>query len=90
MLRSYSEDRQSAEVSGVWGVLVLVFIPWTILAPPAGLVVALVAWRFWVPARAEVYGDLVVSAFDMHRTASTSSSAGRCQSVRSWSQPRAS
>ena len=53
----------------IWGVLVLVFIPWTILALPTGLVVALVAWRFWVPARAEVYGDLVVSAFDMHRTA---------------------
>ncbi len=62
-----SLDTSVAAVS--WGVLFLVFIPWTILALPAGLAVALVAWRFWVPARAEVYGDLVVSAFDMHRTA---------------------
>jgi hypothetical protein len=64
--------RQSLDTSvaaGIWGVLFLVFIPWTILTLPTGLVVALVAWGLWVPARAEVYGDLVVAAFDIHRTA---------------------
>ena len=34
-----------------------------------GLAVAAIAVTMWVPARAEVFGDLVVAAYDMHRIA---------------------
>jgi hypothetical protein len=53
----------------VWGVLFLVFIPWTILALPAGLVLAALALFLWVPARAKDYGDMVEAVYDMHRAA---------------------
>jgi hypothetical protein len=59
----------SAVAASIWGVLFLVFIPWTWLALPVGLAVAASAVILWVPARAEVFGDLVGSAYDMHRTA---------------------
>ena len=59
----------NAVAASIWGVLFCVFIPWTFLALPVGLTVATVAVTVWVPTRAEVFGELVVAAFDMHRTA---------------------
>ena len=37
-------------------------------AAAVGALVARAAIRWWVPARAEVFGDLLDSAFDLHRT----------------------
>jgi hypothetical protein len=34
-----------------------------------GLGIAAAGIAFWVPARAEVFGDLVEAAYDLHRTA---------------------
>jgi hypothetical protein len=59
----------SAVAASIWGILFLIFIPWTVLALPAGLALSAVAVLAWVPARAEVFGQLVVAAFDVHRTA---------------------
>ncbi|MFE2264925.1 hypothetical protein [Streptomyces griseosporeus] len=53
----------------VWGVLFVAFTPWTLWALPAGLAVAVAAVYVWVPARAEVFADLLEAAFDLHRGA---------------------
>jgi hypothetical protein len=58
----------SAVGAAVWGILFLVFIPWTILALPIGLAVCAAAVLVWIPVRAGVFGQLVVAAFDVHRT----------------------
>jgi hypothetical protein len=53
----------------MWGLLFCAFSVWTLLAIPVGLVIASAAVTVWVPARAEVFGDLVEAAYDLHRTA---------------------
>ncbi|MEU1012563.1 hypothetical protein [Streptomyces sp. NPDC005890] len=53
----------------VWGLLFLGFTPWTPWALPAGLAVVLSAAFVWVPARAEVFADLLEASFDLHRGA---------------------
>jgi hypothetical protein len=52
----------------LWGLLFLVFTPWAWWAALVGIGVALVAYRLWVLARAEVFADLVEAAFDLYRT----------------------
>lgn len=52
----------------LWGLLFLVFTPWAWWATLVGLAVALVAFRFWVRSRAEVFADLVEAVFDLYRT----------------------
>jgi hypothetical protein len=47
----------------------LAFTPWTWWALPAGLTVAVGAVLVWVPARAEVFADLVEASFDLYRGA---------------------
>jgi hypothetical protein len=59
----------SAVGAFIWGVLFLVFTVWTPWAAVAGVVVAVTAYQFWVPNRAEVFADLVEAAFDLHRLA---------------------
>jgi hypothetical protein len=59
----------SAARACVWGLLFVAFAPWTLLAVPAGLVVAASAVYWWAPAAAQVFADLVEAAFDLHRTA---------------------
>lgn len=64
--------RRSLEASvgaGVWGLLFLAFTPWSWFAAPLGIGVALLAVRAWVPARAEVFADLVEASFDLYRPA---------------------
>jgi len=52
----------------LWGVLFLVWTIWTPWALVIGL--AIVIWAyFWALKAAEVYGDLLNSAFDLHRFA---------------------
>jgi hypothetical protein len=58
----------SAVAASIWGILFCVFACWTLYALPVGLAVAATAVLLWVPARTEVFGDLVEAAFDMHRT----------------------
>lgn len=58
----------SAVAASIWGILFLVFTGWTILALPIGLAVCAAAVLVWVPVRAGVFGQLVVAAFDVHRT----------------------
>jgi hypothetical protein len=58
----------SAVAASIWGILFCVFACWTLYALPIGLAVAVIAILLWVPARAEVFGDLVEAAFDLHRT----------------------
>jgi hypothetical protein len=51
----------------LWGVL---FIAWGGVNPwaiPIGAAVALGSWRWWLPERAEAFGDLLEAAFDLYR-----------------------
>ncbi|WP_239313784.1 hypothetical protein [Frankia sp. Cj3] len=58
----------AAVTAAVWGLLFCAFAPLTLLAVPAGLAVAAVAVVLVVPARAQLFGDLVEAAYDQHRT----------------------
>jgi hypothetical protein len=53
----------------IWALLFCAFAFWTPLVIAIGLVVAVAAVKVWVPARAEVFGDLVEAAYDVYRTA---------------------
>ena len=44
------------------------FTPFTLLAVPIGLAVAIVAVTVVLPARAQAFGDLIEAAYDLHRT----------------------
>jgi hypothetical protein len=52
----------------IWGLLFCIFAIWMPIAIPIGLVVATAAIRFWAPTRAEIFGDLLEAAYDLHRT----------------------
>lgn len=52
----------------IWSILFLVWGIWTWWAILAGILSALLAYR-WMLDAAVIYGDLVESAFDLHRTA---------------------
>ncbi|HEU5387553.1 MAG TPA: hypothetical protein VFV73_16770 [Streptosporangiaceae bacterium] len=56
----------TAVEASIWGLLFVAFTPWTLWALPAGLAVMAAAALAWVPARAEVFADLVEAAFDLH------------------------
>ncbi len=58
----------SAVTIAVWGVLFCTFTPFTLLAIPLGLGVALTAVTVVVPNRAQLFGDLIEAAYDQHRT----------------------
>jgi hypothetical protein len=58
----------SAATTAVWGVLFCAFTPLTVLAVPVGLTIATVAAVVVIPARAQVFGDLIEAAYDQHRT----------------------
>ena len=51
----------------IWGLLFMVFTPWTILALPIALAVTLSAFYWTIPARAETFGGLLEATVDLHR-----------------------
>ena len=53
----------------LWGLLFCLFTWWTPLALVAGLGVAISSAVFWVPSRAETFGELMESTFDLYRFA---------------------
>jgi hypothetical protein len=59
----------SAVAAALWGLLFCAFAPWTMLAVPVGLCVAVLAVKGWIPRRAQAFGELVDSAFDLYRPA---------------------
>jgi len=58
----------TAVTTAIWGVLFCAFTPFTPLVIPVGLAVALTAVVLVIPARAQVFGDLIEAAYDQHRT----------------------
>ncbi|MEN3615631.1 hypothetical protein AAH979_39815 [Plantactinospora sp. ZYX-F-223] len=58
----------AAAAAGIWALAFTCFTPWAWWAAPAGIGVMLSAYLLWLPARAEVYADLVEAAFDLYRT----------------------
>jgi hypothetical protein len=58
----------TAVAACLWGLAFVAFTPWAWWAAPVGVGVSAAAYLFWVPARAEVYADLVEATFDLHRT----------------------
>ncbi len=59
----------TAVAAAIWGVLFCAFTPFTVLAIPIGLAVAVLAVTVVVPGRAQAFGDLIEAAYDLHRTA---------------------
>ena len=59
----------NAVTAAIWGLLFCAFTPFTPLAIPIGLAVTTVAVTIVLPARAQVFGDLIEAAYDLHRTA---------------------
>jgi hypothetical protein len=59
----------SAVGAVAWGLLFCAFTTWSWLALPIGLIIAAAAVTVWVPARSEVFADLLESTYDLHRTA---------------------
>ena len=55
--------------AAIWGLLFCAFTPFTALAIPIGLAVTTVAVTIVLPARAQVFGDLIEAAYDLHRSA---------------------
>ena len=68
-LLSARASLDSAVTTAIWGVSFCAFTPYTILAIPIGLSVAALAITVVVPGRAQVFGDLIEAAYDLHRTA---------------------
>jgi hypothetical protein len=57
----------SAVASVIWGLLFCSFAAWTPLSLLAGLGIAAGAIAFWVPSKAETFGDLVEACYDLYR-----------------------
>lgn len=53
----------------IWGLAFLSFTPLAWWAAPVGTAVAISSVLWWVPARAEVFADLVEAVFDLYRNA---------------------
>jgi hypothetical protein len=66
-LTSARASLDAAAAACLWGLLFLVWSPWTLWVIPVGLAVSLGAYFVWVPDRAEVFADLVEAAFDLYR-----------------------
>lgn len=58
-----------AVAASIWGVLFCAFSAWTLWCIHVGLGVAVAAVVGWIPARAEVFGDILEAAYDMNRNA---------------------
>lgn len=58
----------SSVAAAIWGVLFAAFTPLAWWAAPVGIAVTIAAVACWVPARAEVFADLLEAAYDLYRT----------------------
>ena len=68
-LRAARASLDTAVVAATWGILFCAFTPFTWLAIPIGLAVTTIAVTAVIPARAQVFGELIEAAYDLHRTA---------------------
>jgi hypothetical protein len=68
-LQAARTSLDNAVTAAIWGLLFCIFAVWMPLAIPIGLVAATAAIRFWAPTRAEIFGDLLESVYDLHRIA---------------------
>jgi hypothetical protein len=59
----------AAAAAAIWGTgfLAVVLIAGAWWPAPAGIAVAVAATRWWIPARAEVFADLIEAAYDLYR-----------------------
>jgi hypothetical protein len=57
----------SSALAWLWGVLFVVWTPWTWWALPIGLGVASAAYYFGILGSASLFGELTVAAFDLYR-----------------------
>jgi hypothetical protein len=51
----------------LWGALFLVWTPWTWWAIPVGVLIPVLTYYIGILGAATVFGDLMVTAFDLHR-----------------------
>jgi hypothetical protein len=68
-LRAARASLDAAVAAALWGVLFCVFTPFAWIVIPVGLAVAVTAISIVVPSRAQVFGELIEAAYDLHRTA---------------------
>jgi hypothetical protein len=68
-LRAARAAVDTAVVSAIWGILFCAFTPFTWLAVPIGLAVTTIAVTRVTPARAQIFGELIEAAYDLHRIA---------------------
>ena len=68
-LRAARASLDTAVVAAIWGILFCAFAAFTWLVIPIGLAVAITAVTVVIPARAQIFGELIEAAYDLHRTA---------------------
>ena len=68
-LRSARVSLDTAVAAAIWGVLFCTFGIFAWIAVPIGLAAAVIAVAVVAPGRAQVLGELVEAAYDLHRTA---------------------
>ena len=68
-LRAARTSLDTAVVAACWGTLFCAFAPFTLLAIPIGLGVAVIAVAVVIPGRAQIFGELIDAAYDLHRNA---------------------
>jgi hypothetical protein len=69
--RELGTARSSLDASvaaAIWGAAFVAFTPLAWWTAPLGIAVTIVAVVWWVPARAEVFADLIQAAYDLYRT----------------------
>jgi hypothetical protein len=59
----------AAVAAMIWAVAFCLAAVWAWWALPMGALVLLGAYLVWLPRRVRAYADLIVAAFDVHRTA---------------------
>jgi hypothetical protein len=67
-LRAARVSLDGAVAAAIWGVLFCLFAPLALAAVPVGLAVTVIAVWAVIPARAQVFGELIEAAYDLHRT----------------------
>lgn len=66
-LASARQALNSSVAICLWGLLFLIFIPFSGWALPVGMGVFFFSYKLWVLPRAEVYGILIETVFDLYR-----------------------